>query len=161
MSEATSQAPEAPAAEEERSATDPHERAALLVFLVGGPALYVLVAAHAPLGLILGFALIDGSSGAFFNTVWYTAIQREIPPNELSRVTSWDYLGSLAMQPLGLALTGPVAGVLGVSTTLYCSAAIFVLLLVAVLAVPAVRNFGDPAHLDCPSWVNKQINISH
>jgi MFS family permease len=119
-------------------------RSALLLFLVGGPALYVLVAGHAPLAVILVVAVVDGSSGAFFNTVWYTSIQREIPAGELSRVTSWDYLGTLSMQPVGLALAGPVAEGLGVSVTLYCSAAVFVGLLAGVLAVPSVRNFRDP-----------------
>ena len=79
-------------------------RAALLLFLVGGPAMYALVAAHAPLPVILAVAVIDGSSGTVFNTLWYTAIQREISPDEQSRVISWDYLGTLAIQPLGLAL---------------------------------------------------------
>ncbi|MGZ4247719.1 MAG: MFS transporter [Solirubrobacteraceae bacterium] len=120
-------------------------RAALLLFFVGGPALYVLVAAHAPLPVILPIAVIDGSSGTVFNTLWYTAIQREVPPGELSRVTSWDYLGTLALQPLGLALTGPIAGAIGVSEALYVAAGVWVVLLAAVLAVPAVRNFtGDP-----------------
>jgi MFS family permease len=120
-------------------------RAALLLFFVAGPALYVLVAAHAPLAVILPLAVIDGSSGTVFNTFWYTAIQREIPPDELARVTSWDYLGTLALQPLGLALIGPVAAAIGVSEALYVAAAVWVVLLAAVLAVPAVRGFTDPA----------------
>jgi MFS family permease len=120
-------------------------RAALLLFFVAGPALYVLVAAHAPLGVILPLAVIDGSSGTVFNIFWYTAIQREIPPDELSRVTSWDYLGTLALQPLGLALIGPVAAAIGVSEALYVAAGVWVVLLAAVLAVPAVRGFTDPA----------------
>lgn len=118
-------------------------RAALLLFGVGGPVLYVLVAAHAPLAVILLFAVVDGSSGTVFNTFWYTAIQREIPPGELSRVTSWDYLGTLAMQPIGLALTGPVAAAVGISETLYGAAVLWVVMLAAVVAVPAVRNFAS------------------
>jgi hypothetical protein len=58
-------------------------------------------------------------------------------------VTSWDYLGTLAMQPLGLALTGPVAAAVGLSETLYGAAALSVVFVLAVLAVPAVRNFTD------------------
>ncbi|HEY8764716.1 MAG TPA: hypothetical protein VIM18_11015 [Solirubrobacteraceae bacterium] len=56
-------------------------------------------------------------------------------------MSSWDYLGSLALQPIGQAASGPVAVAIGVSSTLYGAAALFALLLVAVLAVPAVRNF--------------------
>jgi hypothetical protein len=81
-----------------------------------------------------------------FNTFWYTAIQREVPAGEMSRVTSWDYLGTLAAQPLGLALTGPVAAAVGISETLYAAAALWIVLIAAVVAVPAVRNFaGEPA----------------
>jgi MFS family permease len=89
----------------------------------------------------LAAALVDGASGTVFNTFWFTALQREVPAAELSRVSSWDYVGSLALYPVGLALSGPVAGAIGVSTTLYGAAVLFALLLCAVLAVPAVRNF--------------------
>lgn len=116
-------------------------RAAFLGFGVAGPALLALIAAHAPLELILAAALVDGASGTVFNTFWFTALQREVPAAELSRVSSWDYVGSLALYPVGLALSGPVAGAIGVSTTLYGAAVLFALLLCAVLAVPAVRNF--------------------
>jgi hypothetical protein len=91
--------------------------------------------------VILVFAVVDGSSGTVFNAFWYTAIPREIPAGELSRVTSWDYLGTLAMQPLGLALAGPIAAGIGVSEALYVAAGVWIVLLAGVLAVPAVRNF--------------------
>lgn len=116
-------------------------RAAFLVFLLAGPALFALLAAHAPLPLIIATALVDGSSGSLFNAFWFTAQQREVPARELSRVSSWDYLGSLALQPLGLAASGPVAVAVGVSATLYGAGVLFVVLVLAVLAVPAVRNY--------------------
>lgn len=116
-------------------------RVAFLAFLIAGPALFGLLAAHAPLPLIVAAALVDGASGPLFNTLWYTALQREVPANELSRVSSWDYLGSVGMLPVGQAISGPVAGAIGLSTTLYLAGALFVVLLMAVLAVPAVRNF--------------------
>jgi hypothetical protein len=60
-------------------------------------------------------------------------------------VFSWDYLGTVAMLPLGQALSGPVAATIGLSTTLYCAAGATMLLFSAALAVPAVRNFSPPA----------------
>jgi MFS family permease len=121
-------------------------RAAFLVFLIAGPALYILLAAHAPLAVIVATALVDGGSGTLFNLLWYTALQREIPAHELSRVISWDYLGSLALLPVGQAVSGPVADAIGLSTTLYLAGGLFLVLLLAVLAVPSVRNFriGEP-----------------
>ena len=42
----------------------------------------------------------------------------------LSRVSSFDWLGSIAFQPAGFALAGPFAGAIGVSATLLASAAV-------------------------------------
>ncbi len=119
-------------------------RIAFFAFLIAGPVLYVLLAAHAPLPLIIAAALVDGVSGALFNVLWYTAIQRDVPAGEISRVSSWDYLGSFALIPVGQAAAGPVALAIGLSTTLYGAAAVFVVLLLGVLSVPAVRNFEMP-----------------
>ncbi len=116
-------------------------RVAFLVFLVSGPALLLLLGVHASLAVIIPVALIDGSAGSLFNAWWFTAQQVEVPAAELSRVSSWDYLGTLAFEPLGLIAVGPVASAIGVSATLYGAAAIGVLLAVAVLLVPEVRNF--------------------
>ena len=44
-----------------------------------------------------------------FNTLWETTLQQHIPPASLSRVSAYDWFGSLLCQPLGLALAGPVA----------------------------------------------------
>lgn len=117
-------------------------RAAFTAFLIGGPALYVLLAAHAPVPVIVVAALFDGASGTLFNLLWFTAIQRDVPAAELARVSSWDYLGSLVLLPVGQAAAGPVAEAIGLSTTLYAAGGLFLVLILGVLAVPAVRNFG-------------------
>jgi MFS family permease len=116
-------------------------RFAFGTFLVTTPALIALLAAHAPLPLILLAALIDGSMGTLFNVFWFTAIQSDVPAAELSRVSSWDYLGSLGMQPVGELAAGPVAMAIGISSTLYLAAGVALALFAGVLAVPAVRNF--------------------
>jgi MFS family permease len=116
-------------------------RVAFLMFVVTGPALLALLGAHAPLAAIIPMAILDGAAASLFNAWWFTAQQTEVPAAELSRVSSWDYLGSLAFEPAGLVVVGPVAAVIGVSATLYGAAGIGVLLAVAVLLVPEVRNF--------------------
>ncbi len=116
-------------------------RLAFGVFMVVTPALIGLIAAHAPLPLIVAAALVDGSSGTLFNVFWFTAIQSEVPSAELSRVSSWDYLGSLGMVPVGQLAAGPLAMVIGVSGTLYLAAGLALVLFAGALAVPAVRNF--------------------
>jgi hypothetical protein len=116
-------------------------RASFGAFLVAGPALFASLAAHAALALIVAVALLEGAAATLFTVFWQTALQHEIPACELSRVSSWDYLGSLALWPVGLALCGPIAVALGLSTTLYAAGVLFLVLLVGILAVPSVRNF--------------------
>ena len=100
-------------------------RAAFTIGLFGAPLTLLLLGAHAALWVILLTALIEGVTGSFFNAVWFTAMQEEVPAEEISRVTSWDAVGSYALQPVGLALAGPIAEAIGVSTTLYAAGGIF------------------------------------
>lgn len=116
-------------------------RVAFGIFLVTGPVLLALLAGPGPLWLIMTAAFFDGVATSLFNAFWYTALQTEVPEAEVSRVVSWDYLGSLALFPIGLLAVGPVASAIGVSATLYGAAAIAAVLTVLVLLVPAVRDF--------------------
>jgi len=68
-----------------------------------------------PLALLFPFAewwvlacyFVAGIGLEPFLVYWMVALQREIPPAKLARVTSIDWLCSLALMPVGLALTGP------------------------------------------------------
>lgn len=115
-------------------------RAMFVTSLIGTSPLLLLLAAAAPLPALLGAALLSGMSISFFNLVWFTVVQRKIPGTELSRVSSWDALGSYVITPVGLAAAGPVGLALGIPTTLYAAAALGVVGTLAVLAVPSVRN---------------------
>jgi predicted MFS family arabinose efflux permease len=116
-------------------------RVSFLVFLISGPPLWVLLGAHAPVPVLVVLAVLDGAAGTLFNLFWYTAIQREVPHEELARVSSWDYLGSLLLLPVGQVLAGPVSKAIGLSNTLYVTGGLFAVLVLVVLAVPAVRDF--------------------
>jgi MFS family permease len=121
-------------------------RAGFLLTLAGEPAMLFLLGRGGALAAIIFFALISGMAATLFNVFWFTALQREIPSDELSRVSSWDHLGTYALKPIGLALVGPIALAVGISATLYSASALALLLTVGVLAMPAVRNFaGSPA----------------
>lgn len=116
-------------------------RAGFLATLAGEPIMLALLGAGGPLFAIVVFAFISGAAGTVFNVFWFTLLQREIPEEELSRVSSWDYLGTYALQPIGLAAVGPIALAVGLSTTLYVAGALAALTTCVVLAMPAVRNF--------------------
>jgi MFS family permease len=130
-------------------------RSGFLLTLAGEPAMLALLAGGATLAPIILFALISGMAATLFNVFWFTALQHEITAEEISRVSSWDHLGTYALEPIGLATVGLIAIAVGLSTTLYAAAGLVVLLTAAVLAMPAVRNFalttGDPGDSDRPA----------
>ncbi len=57
--------------------------------------------------------LLGGAGIALFDVWWMTALAERIPPDKLSRVSSYDWMVSLALLPLGYVLAGPLAGALG------------------------------------------------
>ncbi len=67
-------------------------------------------------------------------------MQRLIPEESLSRVSSFDWLGSIVLSPLGYVLVGPLAMASSPRTVLLGAGMIATLTTVAVLADPAVRN---------------------
>ncbi|SED52953.1 Predicted arabinose efflux permease, MFS family [Streptomyces sp. 2112.3] len=75
-----------------------------------------------------------------FSVAWMTALHQEIPAEKFSRVSSYDWLGSLAMVPLATALAGPVQDLIGRQGALWGCSAVIVLLTGAVLCVPDVRR---------------------
>ena len=102
----------------------------------------VLVALGFPLALpiILVAGFVAGLGIETFGILWDTTMQREIPPESLSRVYSYDMLGSIAFVPIGLAVAGPVADLVGTRETLWGAAAIVVLATLPVFAVRDVRT---------------------
>jgi MFS family permease len=114
--------------------------ATLGTFAFAGPV--ALLALRAPTGAIAAAAAVSGAGIAVFGTLWNTALQQHIPAAMLSRVSAYDWLGSVALLPLGYALTGPLATALGVTGTLWLAAAWTVLGSTAAIAVPAVRRLG-------------------
>jgi MFS family permease len=90
--------------------------------------------------LIMVSAFFAGIAFDFFFVLWQTAMQTHIPRESLSRVTSYDAVGSLALAPLGLIVAGPLTEKFGTSTTLIAMGLVFIAILGAILVVPAVRQ---------------------
>lgn len=93
-----------------------------------------------PLALITVVPLAAGLASGFAGAVWETTLQGAVPAEVLSRVSSYDWLGSMAFLPIGYALTGPAASAFGVRAVLVAGAAAFVGVTVTVAALPAVRT---------------------
>ncbi|HET8565046.1 MAG TPA: MFS transporter [Solirubrobacterales bacterium] len=101
--------------------------------------IFLLAIPTAAAAIALG-ALVGGATVSLAEILYETTQAQQIPPEALARVTAYDWLGSLALEPVGLALIGPVAAGLGISTTLWISAVLLTLLQAAVLMVPSVRR---------------------
>ena len=107
----------------------------------------ITVAALQPLLLIRPFpALAVAAAGllawvafSFSITLWQTTLQELIPREALSRVVSYDWLGSLALMPIGFAVAGPLAESIGIDATLMLSAALIFGSSAAITLVPSVR----------------------
>jgi MFS family permease len=83
-------------------------RAALLV-LAPWPALLVIFGAVAPVAILLFLAFATGVGFALFDVLWNTAMAERIPAHALSRVSSYDWMGSLILLPVGFLVAGPLA----------------------------------------------------
>ncbi len=103
-----------------------------------------LIASRSPIYLISIFALFAGASVSVFSVLWSTTMQREIPSDLLSRVSAYDWFGSLALMPIWMALVGPVASRFGTSRTLDLSGLIMIALVFLTLLVPSVTRLRAP-----------------
>ncbi len=112
---------------------------ATLSVLLATPLLAAL-AVPLPLAAVCLCALVAGIGIEVFGVMWETSLQQEVPQDRLSRVYSYDALGSFVFIPIGLAIVGPVAEALGTSETLWLAFGINTLITVAVLGVADVRR---------------------
>ncbi|GHB04851.1 MFS transporter [Streptomyces chryseus] len=104
----------------------------------------IIIGSGASLALIAFLEAVTGVAVSLFFVLWETALQAHVPEAALSRVSSYDYLLSAGLMPLGLTLAGPVSESVGVRPTLYAMTAVAVPAALALLRVPAVRRL--PAH---------------
>lgn len=93
-----------------------------------------------PVPLVLLIFLLDGVGVALFGIWWETALAERVPPHVLSRVTAYDWMGSLALLPLGYVLAGPLGEALGATEVLIGGSAIALAALGGALLVRDVRG---------------------
>ena len=101
---------------------------------------FFLLAVHAPAWLVALSMLVNGVSVDIFEVLWMTALQENIPSDKLSRVTSYDALGSFVLGPVGLLLVGPVSAVLGVEHTLIAAGGLVAIGNLGALGTRSVRR---------------------
>jgi len=98
-----------------------------------------------PLWALIANSAFAGAALSVHIALWFTVFQREVPEAARSRVSSYDTLGSFVLIPLGAALAGPAAAVIGAENTLLLSGVISLACIAVVIAQPSVRRLGTAA----------------
>ena len=81
-----------------------------------------------------------GFSVGPWEAFWATQVQREVPAEYQGRVFSIDYMGSLGLMPLGMALAGPLVNLFGERPLLIGVAVFHLIVCAVVLLVPGVKE---------------------
>ncbi|MFF0232303.1 MFS transporter [Micromonospora sp. NPDC005254] len=107
------------------------------------PLFLLAVAAPAP-AVIVAYAVALTALG-YLNPVWETVVQHHFPPEVLARVTSYDWLVSLAAMPLGYALAPLAADAFGAPVPLAVAGLLVLASCAGTALVPGVRRLTWPA----------------
>ncbi|WP_232852607.1 hypothetical protein [Nocardia acididurans] len=99
----------------------------------------VLVGLEPSLGLFSAGALLGGIGLGVFAVAWETCLGHHVRNSELSRVASYDTLGSLVAVPLGQLAVVPLAAVASHSLVAYVAGGLYVVVCSAPLASRHVR----------------------
>ena len=104
------------------------------------PLLVVLALPNLSLPLLLLPAFIAGATLPMGDNLWFVALAEHIPDDAQSRVSSYDWLGSLALAPVGYAVMGRLADSQPAETILLSVAASGLLATAAVFRLRGIRQ---------------------
>jgi MFS family permease len=121
-------------------------------FLCAASSLSLFLLAFAlPASVIALSEVVAGLCIGVAGVLYETTLQEQIPTEAYGRVASWDWMGSTALRPIGLAVMGPVAALVGVRALLIANGSFVLASLAALLAVPEVRAMrsraAEPEHV--------------
>ncbi|MEO9323171.1 MFS transporter [Nocardioides sp. C4-1] len=108
------------------------------ISLLGVP--IIVLGAHPTLVVLVAAAFAAGVGTEVFSMGWNLAMQENVPDEMLSRVYSYDMLGSFVAMPLGQLAVGPLALAFGTGEVLVVSGIAYVATCLLVLLSPAVRR---------------------
>lgn len=103
-----------------------------------------------PIAVLCGAMFVSGVSIEVFGVSWTTAPRQGIPEEKLSRVSAYDWFGSVSMVPLATASAGPAESAFGRSATLWGCAPLCTAATAAMLCVRNVRNLPRRSVKDAP-----------
>lgn len=100
----------------------------------------VLLAVHAPVLVCAAGMLVSGLVNDVIIVGWQTTLQTHVEPEMLSRISSYDFLGSLCLASLGIYAAGPVSAAIGVHRSLLLCAGLVIAASLLTLTAPQVRT---------------------
>ena len=90
--------------------------------------------------VVIAACFVTGVCSEIFGVLWDTTYQQEIPHDKLSRLSAYDALGSWVLMPIGFAVAGPVAVVVGNRATFLGSAVLMAAATALTFLSRDVRN---------------------
>jgi MFS family permease len=117
-----------------------HPMRAGVLFCLPWPLATIAFAAGLPIVGVTAAFVVAGVGLALFGIWWETALAERIPPHLLSRVSAYDWMGSLALLPLGYLLAGPLGEALGGPEVLMAGSALAAAALAGSLLVRETRT---------------------
>ena len=110
------------------------------LMLIGSSCQAAIIGSHLPVWGIGLLELLTGVCVTGMFTLWETSLGEHIPARALSRVSSYDYLATTGMIPLGNLLAGALAATFGIYPALVTMTVAGVAAALAVVSVPSVRR---------------------
>jgi MFS family permease len=118
------------------------------LMLVGASCQAAVIASGIGTWGIAGLELLTGVCVTGVFTLWETSLQEHVPSRALSRVSSYDYLTSAGLIPLGNVVAGAVSSVVGLHASLVGMSVVGVVSALAIASVPSVRTLPRAAAVD-------------
>jgi MFS family permease len=113
-----------------------------MLLVLAWPIQDLLFAAGASLPVLVVCAFATGFGFSLLMVWWETALAQHIPAGALSRVSAWDWMGSLALLPVGYLIAGPLASAFGARVVLGVGSVIGIGLLALGLLPRETRSLG-------------------
>ncbi|WP_313356681.1 MFS transporter [Microbacterium sp.] len=101
-----------------------------------------MLGVHPAVVLVAIAAFLAGAGAEVFSTGWNVAMMENIPLDKLSRVSSYDMLGSFVVMPIGTLVYGWLITHADPTTVLITSGILYAAIALATVAVPSVWRMG-------------------
>jgi predicted MFS family arabinose efflux permease len=110
-----------------------------LAMLLNIPVLLLLALSTSRVALGISM-LVAGLGAGFAMVVWRTLVQQRVPSEKLSRLLSYETIGTVALYPLGLAVIAPVAQRVGIVQLLLAGSLILTAATLLCIAQREIRS---------------------